>query len=239
MPIPSPPLQPPVTYLINSLLNLDLEDTKARHFIQNPLFPKFDAKCNVDRLIGILDSAVRHYSEEQLEQLANPLTSLLRKIYDFAPSNIKAHICELLLPSEDERVQPLGKSNTLSAHLLRLSTSPVAPNLRETISNMMFELSDRDATNFVRNVGYGFASGFLMTHDLPVPENAMEAWSTGRTEAEAQAQDPGEKVTNVNGMEINPITGQRKDMEPVDVGVEMTDEEKEREAEKLFVLFER
>ena len=101
----------------------------------------------------------------------------------------------------------------------------------------MFELSDKDATSFVRNVGYGFASGFLMTHDLPIPANAAEGWSTGQNGE--QAEDIAEKVTNVDGNEINPVTGQRRDMEPVDMGPEMTDEEKEREAERLFVLFER
>ena len=144
----------------------------------------------------------------------------------------------LLLPSNEERAQPLGRSDTLAAWLLRLSTSPVAPNVRESTSSLMFELSDKDATSFVRNVGYGFASGFLMTHDLPVPENALEAWSTGGS-GESGLEDPGERVTNVNGKEINPVTGQRRDMEPAAPGPEMTGAEKEREAEKLFVLFER
>ena len=238
--IPSPPLQPPVTWIINALINLDLEDKKSKHFSQNPLFPKFDSKCNADRLINILDAAVRQYKEEELEKLATPLVILLREIYDFAPDNVKGYMRWLLLPSNDERAKPLGRSDTLSAFLLRLSTSAVAPNLRESISNMMFELSDRDATSFVRNVGYGFASGFLMTHDMPIPENASEAWSTiGTEKKEGEVEDLGEKVTNVDGIEINPVTGQRRDMEPVDLGPEMTQEEKEREAEKLFVLFER
>ena len=239
--IPTPPLQPPVNWIINGLLNLDLEDKKANHFSQNPLFPKFDAKCNADRLINILDAAVRQYKDEELEKNATPLVILLRQIYDFAPDAVKGYMRWLLLPSNDERAKPLGKSDTLSAFLLRLSTSPAAPNLRESISSMMFELSDRDATSFVRNVGYGFASGFLMTHDMPVPENAMEAWSTNgnETKKESEAEDPGGKVTSVDGVEINPVTGQRRDMEPVDLGPEMSQEEKEREAEKLFVLFER
>ncbi len=143
----------------------------------------------------------------------------------------------LLLPSNEERAQPLGRAETLAAYLLRLSTSPVAPNLRESISSLMFELSDKDASSFVRNVGYGFASGFLITHDLPMPANAAEGWST--VESGEKLEDIGEKVTNVDGREINPVTGQRRDMEPVDQGPEMTDEEKEREAERLFVLFER
>ena len=249
--LPSPPLQPPVTYLINSLLNLDLEDSKARYFATNPLFPKFDAKCNVNRLVGILDSALRSYKDEQLEQLASPLTALIRKIFSFAPDNVKAHMRAQLLPSDEERVHVLGKSDSLSAHLLRLSTSPVAPALRESIQNLLFELSDKDATSFVRNVGYGFASGFLMTHDMPIPENALEAWSNGGSiesldgdeDSSSEEGTPSAKCEAKPGRSdfaINPITGQRRDMEKnVDEMPPMSEEEKLREAERLFVLFER
>lgn len=38
---------------------------------------------------------------------------------------------------------------------------------------------------------------------------------------------------------MNPITGQRRDRETGVEAVEMSEEEKEREAERLFVLFER
>ena len=71
-----------------------------------------------------------------------------------------------------------------------------------------------------------------MTHSLPVPEGTLN--NEG-----GEVENPGEKMTKVDGQEINPITGQRRDMEPEDILPEMTDEEKEREAEKLFVLFER
>ncbi|KAI4217710.1 MAG: hypothetical protein LQ351_000306 [Letrouitia transgressa] len=204
-----------------------------RESSSNSYFPKADQYCNIDRLISILDNAVLNYTEEQLETLATPLITLLRKVFEFAPALVKPHIQTALLPSIAERSQPLGRANTLASRLLRLSNSAVAPSLRESISSLLFELSDKDATSFVRNVGYGFASGFLMTHDLHVPENAMEGYSTG------DGGDLGEKVTKVDGKEINPVTGQIKAMEPKDVGEEMTEEEKEREAERLFVLFER
>ena len=87
---------------------------------------------------------------------------------------------------------------------------------------MMFELSGEDSNKFVRNVGYGFAAGFLMSQNMPIPESANEAFSN--TEG---------------GAEINPVTGQRIDKETKDGGPPMTEEEKEQEAEKLFVLFER
>lgn len=228
--LPSPALQPPVNYLINALLNLDFIDKDDRdHSKSSPLFPDSDPKCNTERLIHILDNTVRYpnHPEEELERTTPPLISLLRRIFDSAPAEVKAHMQTRLLPSDSERSEALGRSESLASHLLRLSTSAAAPNLRETISQLLFDLSDRDATTLVRNVGYGFASGFLMTHDFPVPEAAL------------RAEDLGAKVTTVDGREINPITGQRRDMEPETEEAEMTEEEKEREAERLFVLFER
>lgn len=51
--------------------------------------------------------------------------------------------------------------------------------------------------------------------------------ATGRTESTART-------------DVNPITGQRVDAEPEGPDLsQMTEEEKEREAERLFVLFER
>lgn len=230
----TPVLQSPVTQLINALLNLDLLG-KGPEIVQSgtpsTFFPDLDPNTNVSRLVTILDTAIRTSREELLETTAIPLITLLRRTYDLAPSSVKTHIQMTLLPSNEERAQPLGKSDTLASCLLRLSTSAVAPNLREGISSLLFEISNKDATSFVRNVGYGFAAGFLMTHNLPVPNNALKC--------EDGSEDPGGSLTTIDGKEINPVTGQRRDMEPQDPGPEMTDEEKEREAERLFVLFER
>ncbi|KAM5451862.1 hypothetical protein MaudCBS49596_003690 [Microsporum audouinii] len=223
--IPTPPLQAPVNYLINSLLNLDLAAEKSKPFSTNPLFPKFDQNCNVDKLINILDQAVAMHKPSHLETLVVPLLTLLRKIYSFAPEGPRKYMEWLLLPEDNDHDLPIGQSNTLSSRLLRLSTSPVAPSLRDGISALMFELSGSNANDFVRNVGYGFAAGFLMSHDMAIPESAKEAYSS--------------KGTKEFDSTVNPITGQRFDAEPVDDGPEMTEEEKEREAERLFVLFER
>lgn len=230
----TPVLQSPLTQLINALLNLDLlgkEPRTAQHSKFSSFFPHSDPNTNISRLITILDTAVRTIREELLETTAIPLITLLRHTYDLAPLSVKTHMQSTLLPSNEERAQPLGKTDTLASCLLRLSTSAVAPNLREGISSFLFEISDKDATSFVRNVGYGFAAGYLMTHNLPVPDNTLKS--------EDESEDLGGRLTTINGKEINPVTGQRRDMEPEDPGPEMTDEEKEREAERLFVLFER
>ncbi|KAF2193345.1 hypothetical protein K469DRAFT_712087 [Zopfia rhizophila CBS 207.26] len=227
--IPSPPLQAPINYLVNALINLDLEDKKGQQlkFLgMNAVFPKFDAKCNAEHLINILDNAIVAYTEKELDTTISPVLTLIRRVYEIAPENVKKYMEWLLLPTDEERSKPLGRSDTLSSSLLRLSTSAINTSLASSISAMMFELSGKDATKFVHNVGYGFASGFLVSNNIKMPENALEAHATSNSDPE-------------KAIPVNPITGQRLDMEDLVEGEPMSQEEKEREAEKLFVLFER
>jgi hypothetical protein len=228
--IPSPPLQAPINYLVNALINLDLEDKKGhqhKFFGQNAVFPTFNQNVNAEQLINILDNAIATYTEAELDNNIAPVLTLIRRIYEIAPESVQKYMESLLLPTDDERSKPLGRSETLSARLLRLSTSAMTPSLRGSISAMMFELSGKDATQFVHNVGYGFASGFLLSNNIQMPENALEAHATATGQASGQ------------GVPVNPITGQRLDKEEHVEMEPMTQEEKEREAEKLFVLFER
>lgn len=78
------------------------------------------------------------------------------------------------------------------------------------------------AKKFTQEVGYGNAIGFLVNRGIAVepPEGT-------------DPKDPNKA--------INPITGQYLSSEKYEGPSlsEMTDEEKEREAERLFVLFER
>jgi len=126
----------------------------------------------------------------------------------------------------------LGKTDSLASRLLRLTTAPMAPQMREEISNLLFALCDSDARKFTQAVGYGFASGFLFQKNIAVPENAMDAYSTSSSDARSS--------TSSRQREINPVTGQAREFEHQSDGLKgMTQEEKEREAEKLMVLFER
>ena len=74
-------------------------------------------------------------------------------------------------------------------------------------------------------VGYGNVAGFLFNKGImsaPPPP-------AGSSGASAPTATP-------SGVPINPITGVAERPAPA---IEMTEEEKEREAEKLFVLFDR
>ena len=226
--IPSKPLDGLIGYILNCLSTLDLEgkgskEGKENKHSENPLFPKFNQNCNVDKLINILDQAVSSHSPGELESKSIPLFHVLIIIHELAPDGPRKYMQWLLLPEDSDRSQPIGNSDTLSSRLLKLSTTAF-PNLKTAISELMFVLSGKNAENLTKNIGYGFAAGLLATQGIEIPQSAKEAFST-----KSDGLDP----------QINPITGQRFDAEPKDTGPPMSKEEKEREAERLFVLFER
>ncbi|CAK7210834.1 hypothetical protein SEUCBS140593_000964 [Sporothrix eucalyptigena] len=218
------PLDPPLGPLVNALLTLNLTSEKGTA----ALFPKSEPAALTERLIQLLDLALRKYPDTELDSAVLPLVTALRKIYEFAPvETVRPVMHAKLLPTEADRKKVLGKGDSLPSLILKHTTNALAPEFRNSVSHMLFELSDKDATKFVQNVGYGFASGFLFQNNVPIPEGATETFRA------AAAAEGG------SGRAINAVTGQFVDEETTPDIPEMTDEEKEREAERLFVLFER
>ena len=211
------PLDPPFGSLVNTLINLDLSSEN----VQSSFYPENDPNAIATKLIELLDLSLKQYKDNDLEQTVTPLVGVIRTVHENGPHDVRQFIRNRLLPTEEDRNEVLGHSETLASRLLRNTTNPLTPQLRELISHLLYEMSDKDPSKFVEHVGYGFASGFLFQNNIPVPESA----SGGSVDETKKA--------------FNPITGQFLDREKFADVPEMTDEEKEREAERLFVLFER
>ncbi|KAH9893083.1 guanine nucleotide exchange factor [Xylariomycetidae sp. FL2044] len=216
----SKPLDQPINFLVNALLNLELEAKE----VHASLYPAHESTLVASRLVDLLKQSRAAYKDEELETLVSPLIGALRVVHEFAPDDVRAWMRSHLLPTEADRNEVLGRTSSLPSWLLKNSTNPLTPQLREGISDLLFDMSDKDASKFVENVGYGFASGFLYNRNLPIPQNASEAFSTGQ---------------GSSSRPVNPVTGQFIDAERQPEGPEMTEAEREREAERLFVLFER
>ncbi|KAI0444931.1 guanine nucleotide exchange factor [Xylaria telfairii] len=216
----SKPLDPPIGPLVNALLNLEL-DAKD---VQLSLYPTTKPTILSDRLIDLLDQSRTKYTDEELENHVTALVGVIRAIHEYAPQDVQVSVRQKLLPTEADRNEVLGHSGSLASWLLKNSANPVAPRFRDTISDLLFDLSDKDASKFVENVGYGFASGFLYNKNISIPQSASEAFSSD---------------TGSSSRPINPITGQFLDSERQTNLPEMTEDEREREAERLFVLFQR
>ncbi|KAH8167485.1 hypothetical protein CIB48_g752 [Xylaria polymorpha] len=216
----SKPLDPPIGPLVNALLNLELEAKD----VQSSLYPTTKPTILSDRLIDLLDQSRTRYKDEELDNHVTALLGVIRAIHEYAPQDVQVSVRQKLLPTETDRNEVLGHSDSLASWLLKNSANPVAPKFRDTISELLFDLSDKDASKFVENVGYGFASGFLYNKNISIPQNASEAFSND---------------TGSSSRAINPITGQFLDLERQTDLPEMTEDEREREAERLFVLFQR
>lgn len=223
----TPPLESPLGPLVNALMNLKLDSEEAR----SCLYPKDAPSSLAEKLITLLDLSLKAYSDQELDATVTPLVCIISSIYENAPADspVRDFIRKSLLPSEEERTKVLGKGDTLPARLLANMTNPIAPEFARAVSHLLFNVSDKDANKFVENIGYGYASGFLFQNNIPVPEGL------GGDAEKGESSQAGQGSRRA----INPITGQFLDTETFPDMPEMTMEEKEREAERLFVLFER
>ncbi|KAK4100670.1 guanine nucleotide exchange factor synembryn-like protein [Parathielavia hyrcaniae] len=251
------PLEPLFGLLINTLLNLDLTTPTA----QSSIYPQTEPTRVTIRLLQLLDLSMKSYTDTSLDQSVTPLICALSAVHERAPKKtdkdthththtedeyddstdpVRSLIRTALLPAEEDRKTVLGRADTLPSRLLRNWTNPLAPQFRGAVAHLYFDLSGRDAGRFIENVGYGYASGFLFENQIPVPAGAVEGGGGGGGREEGSSSRASAAAAAAAGRRpVNPITGQLLDEEKFAEIPEMTDEEKEREAERLFVLFER
>jgi hypothetical protein len=209
------PLNQPYSSIVNALLGLD-ETASVWH---KEAFPRSDPTKHVASLIsGIKPTIISLPLARQDIQLP-PLFSLVQKLLTSAPTPVVDFMKKRLLPSNEDRKQVLGKTDSVASQLIRTTMSASTPAAANSASLLLWALSGESSDTLVREVGFGVASGILVKMGIPLPSGV-------------------EELPN-DSLEINPVTGQRRDMEDQKELAEMTEEEKEQEAERLFVLFDR
>ncbi|GAA6042873.1 hypothetical protein JCM8097_007203 [Rhodosporidiobolus ruineniae] len=154
----------------------------------------------------------------KIEEILGPIMLLLRKLSMLGEAQFVFR--ELLYPPNLDRTLPLDRHPTLAGHLVRLLSSVLLPNTAYAVGEFVYNLCDRDPHALVRAIGYGNASGFLQNRGELIPP------------------PPGDEPAREGQAPINPITGAYD--APTDPEfVPMSEEEKEREAERLYTLFDR
>ncbi|CAE6508954.1 unnamed protein product [Rhizoctonia solani] len=163
------------------------------------------------------DSAIRNASKAKgvsLDEFASPVAALLTRLVG-GDESARAKVAAVVLPPDMDRSSALEKRDDFLGRCIRLMTSVYYPTLKDTIGEMLFVLCGSDGQALSAAIGYGNAAGYLYNKGIMAPPPA----SSG-------------------GDDVNPITGTRETPSGPSLS-EMTDEEKQREAEKLFVLFDR
>jgi hypothetical protein len=172
---------------------------------------------------------------DSLDDLLSPLVLLITRLC-IGDDGCRHSMREWVVPVNLDRTRPLEKRSDFLGRALRLLGSVYHPRLKDAIGGMLFAMCDSDgkvllialhlaltatalALSLSSHVGYGNVAGFLFNKGLRnVPSASMAS------------------LTTPSGETVDPITGIVRSI-PSDV--DMTEEEKQREAEKLFVLFDR
>ncbi|KAI0706917.1 guanine nucleotide exchange factor [Cerioporus squamosus] len=202
---------PPVDVLLRAY---DMLDVSLNHYAPDTIDPD--------------DRSVREKCQREMDQSLDdsltPLVVLITKLC-MADEGSRRRMRQWILPDDLDRTSPLEGRADLLGRLLRLLASVHHAKLKNAVGEMLYAICDSDASTLASYVGYGNVAGFLFNKGImsaPPPP----AGSSG-------ASAP---TTTPSGAPINPITGV---VEKPTAPIEMSEEEKEREAEKLFVLFDR
>ncbi|KAF7331636.1 hypothetical protein MKEN_00043200 [Mycena kentingensis (nom. inval.)] len=167
---------------------------------------------------------------ESLDDELSPLVVLITRLCA-ADEQSRTRTREWLVPADLDRSVAAGSLESRADMLgrcLRLLGSVYHVRLKDSVGEMLYTVCDSDASTMSTLLGYGNVAGYLFNKGImsAPPAPTSEGGSTAAS-AIAAASAPT----------INPITGTTS--APREPEPEMTQEEKEREMEKLFVLFDR
>jgi len=168
------------------------------------------------------------------ELISGPLL-LMRKLVD-GDVDARQRAKNWILPEDLDRTEPLEGRSDILGRLIRLMGSVYHPRLASCAGEVIFAICDSNSSMMSAQIGYGNAAGYLFNKGILSAPPPPSTSGKGKEPRGSSSPDTDESD---DGQNINPITGtvyKRGDRSALD---DMTEEEKEREAEKLFVLFDR
>ncbi|KAJ3522042.1 hypothetical protein NMY22_g12060 [Coprinellus aureogranulatus] len=206
----------PVVTSSTQVLNRALEilDTTLAHY--------FPGKTEADD--ASVRERVKKESTDTLDELLGPTVVLITRLC-VADESCRARVRQYIVPDDLDRSSPLEERADLLGRSLRLMGSVYHSRLKESIGEMLYAACENNASILSGFFGYGNVAGFLFNKGVMTAPPASEG---------GPVVPP---TTAANGEAINPVTGTT--VQPKSEVPEMTDEEKEREMEKLLVLFDR
>ncbi|XP_062330467.1 synembryn-A isoform X2 [Osmerus eperlanus] len=170
-------------------------------------------------------------SGEKVKEKLTPILNLLTescRAHRETRLYLRTHI---LPPLRDASLRP-EEGSTVKSKLIRLMTH-MDTDLKHCAADLIFVLCKENVSRFVKYTGYGNAAGLLATRGLL---GGQRSKCTGGQYSSDSDSDT-EEYRQVKGR-VNPVTG-RVEEELPDPMEGMTEEEKEEEAQRLVVLFNK
>ncbi|XP_069760431.1 synembryn-A-like isoform X2 [Narcine bancroftii] len=180
----------------------------------------------VDSLLDFLNKKVER--GHRLKETVIPALNLLTESARGHRETRKFLRMRVLPPLRDVQTRP-EVGDTLRNKLVRLMTHPDT-DVKHCAAELLFVLCKENVARFVKYTGYGNAAGLLAVRGL-----MGSCWSEGTYSEDEDTDTEEYKEAKAN---INPVTG-RVEERSADPMVSMTEEQKESEAMKLFILFDK
>ncbi|XP_056907570.1 synembryn-B isoform X1 [Takifugu flavidus] len=184
---------------------------------------------NMDAIQKLLD-----FMEKRIDKGSNykegltPVLSLLTE-GSRCHREIRRYIkAQVLPPLKDVKIRP-EVGSTLRNKLVRLMTH-VDMGVKQTAAEFLFVLCKESVDNLLKYTGYGNAAGLLVARGLL-------AGGRGETQYSEDEDSDTEEYKSAKPF-INPITGHIEEPMPNPIE-EMTEDQKEYEAEKLANMFDK
>ncbi|XP_041672339.1 synembryn-A-like [Cheilinus undulatus] len=167
--------------------------------------------------------------KEKLTPVLNLLTESCRAHRE-TRHYIRKHI---LPPLRDVSHRP-EEGSSVKSRLIRLMTH-LDTDLKHCAADLIFVLCKENVRRFVKYTGYGNAAGLLATKGL-LGGQMSRTLSSG-TQYSSESDSDTEEYRQVKDR-VNPVTG-RVEAEQPDPMEGMTEEEKEEEAKRLIMIFNK
>ncbi|KAJ2543544.1 hypothetical protein EV175_005969 [Coemansia sp. RSA 1933] len=218
--------------------------------IRDIWFPQDDRWINMDCIFELFKSIIDHIFSKETTTSATankataksnntllsvsesyqneltPLTLVLVRLMSENP-DARLRIFHQIYPPNvevDYKLLPEDRPG-IASQIVRLMRVPQGGMLPGAMGDFLLTVLGQDIKQFIMAVGYGNAAGYMLARGIEMPEDVL---------------DNAKGMVGENSSVVDPVTG--RNLNQADINKElnsMTEEEKEREAERLFVLFER
>lgn len=166
--------------------------------------------------------------KEKLTPVLNLLTESCR-----AHRETRLYTRKYILPPLRDASQKPEEGSTVKSRLIRLMTH-LDTDLKHCAADLIFVLCKENVRRFVKYTGYGNAAGLLATRGLL---GSGSKTSSSSAQYSSDSDSDTEEYRQVKDR-INPVTG-RVEAEQPDPMQGMSEEEKEEEAKRLIMLFNK
>ncbi|XP_034717023.1 synembryn-A isoform X2 [Etheostoma cragini] len=200
-----------------------------------PLQPNSDQckEVNMDCVHALMLFMERRLEGDKMKEKLTPVLNLLTEScrgHRETRHYIRKHI---LPPLRDASHKP-EEGSTVKSRLIRLMTH-MDTDLKHCAADLIFVLCKENVSRFIKYTGYGNAAGLLATRGLLGGQGSRIFTSDAQYSSDSDSDT--EEYRQVRDR-INPVTG-RVEVEQPDPMEGMTEEEKEEEAKRLFMLFNK